>query len=198
MRSESPTTGPRPPGVTLRLYALLALLQTASALRPPVAKRVWHTVSFGAVHGENRGDRPMDPPRTRTDDLFWLRDDSRQSEEVLEHLRAENAFTEASTSHLAAFRSSLYEELLSHIEEDYDSSAYPAPDGFEYWSRTRKGLSFSQHWRRRIAGGADELVLDENAVASSLPNPSQCDVGEVALSPSGDRLAFSVDGSGDE
>ena len=181
------------------MFAALTLSAAALSgpLRPPVAKRVPHTVTFGTVPGENRGKNPMEPPLTREDDLFWLRDDTRKNEEILDLLREENAYTSERTGHLDTFRTRLYDEMLSHVQEDDDTDPYPSGDGFEYWRRTRKGLSFAEHWRR-VPGGADELVLDVNAVAKTLPNPAQCDVGEVSCSPSGERLAYAVDGSGYE
>ena len=181
------------------MIATLPLITAALSgpLMPPVARRVPHTVTFGAVTDENRGQKPMDPPLTRDDDLFWLRDDTRKNEEILTILRDENAYTADRTGHLDAFRTGLYDEMLSHVQEDDDTDPYPAADGYEYWRRTLKGLSFGEHWRR-VSGGPDELVLDVNAVAKTLPNPAQCDVGEVACSPSGKQLAYAVDGSGYE
>lgn len=88
---------------------------TGSGVTPPVAKRVPHTVKFGKVAGENRGNNPMDPAIGVQDDLFWLRDDSRKDEEILGLLRDENEYSEACTSHLEGFRATLYDEMLSHI-----------------------------------------------------------------------------------
>jgi oligopeptidase B len=63
-----------------------------SSLPPPIAERRDHDVVFGAVAGQNRGGAPFASPRARNDPWFWLRDDKRESEEVLAHLRAENAY----------------------------------------------------------------------------------------------------------
>ena len=148
----------------------------------------------------------MDPPKLLQDDLFWLRDDTRKNEEVLELLRQENAYTAAQTDHLDAFRGALYEEMLSHVQEDDDTFPAPSPDGFEYWSRTVKGKSFRQYLRRpRGESTVEETILDVNLVPT-LPffsgnpdwDPSQCDVGAVTPDPSGRMLAYCVDGSGYE
>ena len=117
-------------------------MSSGGAAAPPVAKRVPHSVKFGKVAGENRGPNPMDPALEVADDLFWLRDDSRKDEEILGLLREENAYSAARTSHLDSFRTSLYDEMLSHIKEDDDTHPAPASDGYEYWSRTVKGASF--------------------------------------------------------
>ena len=162
-------------------------------------------VRFGKVPGENRGENPMSEPIEVLDDLFWLRDDTRKNEEVLQLLRHENAYTEAQTEHLGAFRSKLYDEMISHIEEDDDTHPAPSADGYEYWSRTVKGKSFRQFLRRRAGSTAEQLLLDVNAVASfdyfaanEGWSAAQCDVRQVKTSPSGTLLAYSVDGSGYE
>ena len=88
------------PSALSRLKLLSASFAAVSALRPmmmstaaasvspPVAKRVAHTVTFGKVDGENRGTNPMEPVELQ-DDLFWIRDDTRKNEEVLQLLREE-------------------------------------------------------------------------------------------------------------
>jgi len=93
--------------------------------RPP--HKIPATVTFGAAPGEDRGEDPMDPPVLRDDDLFWLRDDDRKDPAVLDHLRGENAHTEAATAHLAGARKTLYEELKGHVLEA-DQTA-PVPHG---------------------------------------------------------------------
>jgi len=72
---------------------LLAAMQTSSFALAPVARRELRDVQFGRVAGENRGALAMDPAKTMKDPYFWLRDDARESEEVLEHLRLENEFS---------------------------------------------------------------------------------------------------------
>ena len=138
----------------------------AASVSPPVAKRVAHTVTFGKVDGENRGTNPMEPVEIQ-DDLFWIRDDTRKNEEMLQLLREENAYSQQVTAHLDGFRGDLYTEMLSHVQEDDDTYPSPAPDGYEYWSRTIKGKSFRVYLRRPRGSGAGEqeqTILDVNEV----------------------------------
>ena len=151
-----------------------SVLAAAALQVPPVAKRVPHQVHFGAA-GENR--------LTLNDDLFWLRDDTRSSHEVLELLRKENEYSQSRTVHLAPLREALYQEMLSHLQEEFDQFPCPAADGYEYWSRTVAGRPFRLHLRR-LRGrpvAEEEVVLDINAVAATLPKAqrAQCDVSEV-------------------
>ena len=177
--------------MTTVLWSVLA----AVALQvPPVAKRVPHAVHFGAAGSEDR--------LTLNDDLFWLRDDTRSSHEVLELLRKENEYSQSRTAHLAPLREALYQEMLSHLQEEFDQFPSPAADGYEYWSRTVAGRPFRLHLRR-LRGrpmAEEEVVLDINAVAATLPKEqqAQCGVAQVLPSPSGRLLAYSVDGTGDE
>ena len=177
--------------MTTVLWSVLA----AVALQvPPVAKRVPHAVHFGAAGSEDR--------LTLNDDLFWLRDDTRSSHEVLELLRKENEYSQSRTAHLAPLREALYQEMLGHLQEEFDQFPSPAADGYEYWSRTVAGRPFRLHLRR-LRGrpmAEEEVVLDINAVAATLPKEqqAQCGVAQVLPSPSGRLLAYSVDGTGDE
>lgn len=178
-------------------------------VRPPVARRVPHTVYFGVnpeAANENRGTNPMNPPVTMTDELYWIRDNERKNPEVLSLLNAENAYTDSKTMHLEASREALYSESLSHIQEDDDEHPIPADDGYEYWSRTIAGKSFKQYLRQKIGtSNAEQVYLDVNVVPS-LPffssNPKwdaqQCDVRSIKPSFSGTTLAYCVDGSGYE
>ena len=161
---------------------------------PPVAKRVPHAVHFGAAGSEDR--------LTLNDDLFWLRDDTRSSHEVLEHLRKENEYSQSRMAHLAPLREVLYQEMLSHLQQEFDQFPSPAADGYEYWSRTVAGRPFRLHLRR-LRGrpmAEEEVVLDINGVAATLPKEqqAQCGVAQVLPSPSGRLLAYTVDGTGDE
>ena len=191
--------------------SLRASMSTAiKSVMPPVARREPRSVYFGVNpddRSENRGAAPMDPPIEYVDDHYWIRDDDRKNEEVLSLLHAENAYTDLKTSHLAPFRSVLYDEMLSRIQEDDDEYPVPAADGYEYWARTVKGQSFKQYLRKRIgdAVAAAQVFLDVNAVPS-LPfftsnanwDAKQCDVQSIKPSPSGALLAYCVDGSGYE
>ena len=135
--------------MAMRRFRLISSVVAAAALRPfmsaarvsspPVARRASHMVKFGRVEGENRGPQPMETIELE-DDLFWLRDDTRSNEEILGHLREENEYTQAKTSHLEEFREALYDEMLGHVQEDDDT--YPHPSKRR---RTRTGSCAALH-----------------------------------------------------
>ncbi|KAJ1627515.1 prolyl oligopeptidase [Pavlovales sp. CCMP2436] len=203
---DSPPGAGSSPGSRARAAVALGLLAATGASAaasaegvptPPIAPRRPHIVKLGKVAGEDRGEHASDPPKELVDDFFWLRDDKRQNPEVLAHLHAENAYTEAMTSHLEQFRAKLYRELLSHVRETDDSCPYPH-GAFDYYTRTVEGLSYVLHCRRPKGAGkaAEQLLLDENEVAAA--HPDHCDVGALEPSPSHGLLAYSLDGKGYE
>lgn len=139
----------------------------------------------------------------RQDPWFWLRD--REDPEVLAYLEAENAFTDAETAPLAAFRDGLFEEMKARIKET--DMSVPARRGpWWYYSRTEEGKSYAIHCRRP-ARGRDELppagepgdeeqiLLDENAEAEG---SEYFAVGGAAVSHDHRWLAWSADRTGDE
>eukprot|EP00929_Paragymnodinium_shiwhaense_P041616 TRINITY_DN21604_c0_g1_i1.p1 TRINITY_DN21604_c0_g1~~TRINITY_DN21604_c0_g1_i1.p1 ORF type:complete len:835 (+),score=155.99 TRINITY_DN21604_c0_g1_i1:147-2651(+) len=165
-----------------------------AAAAPPVAEKQPHTVLVGRVENETRGKSPMDPPKQVEDPYFWLRDDTRSKPEVLDHLKAENAYTDARTSHLTAFRDELYAELRSHQQEADEE--YPMPRGaFEYYKRHAEGLSYAIHCRRPAGGGAEQTLLDENQLAEGR---EYCVVSDVEASPQQKLVAFTADFTGYE
>ena len=178
----------------------LATAARAKTLRriPPVARRAAEKVFFGvnpADPQEDRGPAPMDPPRTRTDEYYWLRDETRKDAEVLAHLAAENAFAEEATMDLQHLREELYDDMLLRLKETDDDHPYQHGD-FLYYTRTVKGLSYKIHCRKPAGpGGREQIVLDENAVAAGH------DYSAISChepSPDHTLLAYAVDHNGYE
>merc|ERR1719428_370357 len=116
------------------------------ALRP-------HSVPFGAVEGEDRGENVMNPPILRVDPYFWIRDQAHQNEEAQQLLRDEDAYCEQSLAHLRQLRERLYAEMIGHTKEaDIDVPA-PHVDGYAYYSRTFDGKAYRAHYRAKIVAG---------------------------------------------
>ncbi|KAA8492595.1 Protease 2 [Porphyridium purpureum] len=162
--------------------------------KPPIAEKKPAQVLFGKVAGENRGESPMDPPRVRMDDYFWMRDDKRKDPKVIRHLQLENAYTKYATKHLEAERKALYEEMLSHVQETDESVPYRHGQ-YMYYHRNVKGLSYDINARKRVGSEAEEIVLDENELAKGL---SHCDVRALEPSPDHTLVAYSLDNMGYE
>lgn len=188
------------------------------AASPPVALRRAHTTFYGTAppHAEpgleHRGPSPMQPPVTRTDPYYWLRDDARQDVEVLSLLRAENAYTQHQTAHLQKLRETIYGELKARLQET-DETARFRSGAYLYFTRTIAGQSYAIHCRclatlgsQSAAGSAGmcapgaavEVLLDENDVAAGLPSGSQMSVHSVVASPGHHFVAYTIDTTGYE
>src|SRR5215469_411858 len=98
--------------------------QSPVAARKPVAHR---------IHGD-----------LRTDDYAWLRE--KENCEVLGYLEAENAYTEAILKPTESFQESLYQEMLSRIQQTDLSVPYRLR-GFQYFTKTIEGQQYPLHFR---------------------------------------------------
>jgi oligopeptidase B len=146
----------------------------------------------------------------RHDDLAWLKD--RSDPAVLELLRAEEAHAQQATAHLAGLRQRLFEEIRARILET-DLSVPVGKDDWWYYRRTVEGQDYAVHCRcpRRRGPGDDpappdstgspeplpgeQVVLDENALAEP---GGYLAIGDLAVSPAHELVAYTVDTSGDE
>ncbi|RQM19694.1 hypothetical protein B5M09_011283 [Aphanomyces astaci] len=159
-------------------------------MTPPVLEKRPQNVPFGKVPGENRGKQPMEPIIYLEDPYYYVRDDTRTNTEILDHLRAENAYTKAALSHLDSLQDELYKELLSHVQETDQTAPYPHGD-FVYYTRTEEGKAYGIHYRKpRHDDGAEKILLDVNKLAEG---HAYCGVRSVEVSPDHKLLAYSVD-----
>ncbi len=150
------TSGKSSPAETRRriggspLSPVLDAIPSSDDIQPPVAKKVDKTIYFGKnveKTDEYRGKNPMDPPLTKVDPYYWMRDDERSNPEVLAHLEAENKYCEKKMEHLKNYHSNLYDEMLSHMKETDESVPTPH-DGYLYYSRNEEGKSYKIHCRK--------------------------------------------------
>jgi oligopeptidase B len=134
---------------------------------------------------------------TFTDDYAWLRDPGYPEvtdEQILSHLKAENAHFEAAMAPHAALIETIFQEMKGRIKEDDQS--VPARDGaYRYWRAFETGGQYRKWWRAPIAGGADELILDEPALAEG---KEYFRLGALTISEDGRWLAYAIDDNGSE
>ena len=130
---------------------------------------------------------------TRTDDYYWLRE--KENPDVIAYLEAENSYMEAMTAHTKDLQQTLYEEMVSRIQET-DSSAPVKYGDFYYYTRTEAGKQYKIHCRKQGSLDApEEILLDENALAEG---EAYFRVGVTRISPDHSLLAYSTDTSGGE
>ncbi|SEP89068.1 oligopeptidase B Serine peptidase. MEROPS family S09A [Arthrobacter sp. OV608] len=170
---------------------------TTATPSPPVAKQV-------PTERKHHGD-------TFVDNYEWLRD--KESAEVVEHLKAENAYQEAVTAHQEPLREAIFQEIKGRTQET-DLSVPHRKDDWWYFSRSVEGKEYGiqcrvkaedtgnpvQDWTPpRVEPGVDipgeEVLLDGNVEAEGKPFFS---VGGTAVTVDGTLYAYAVDNSGDE
>ena len=117
-----------------------------------------------AVERSKHPELLMDPPESREDPYYWMRDDSRKSPEIRSFIRRENMHTQAVCKPLANTRKTLYKEMLSHVNETNTSFPYPL-DNYLYYTRTVKGLSYCIYCRKAGPEAPEEVLLDVNKLA---------------------------------
>jgi len=148
-------------------------------IRPPKAKRIPYKTQ---VHGVSW-----------CDDYFWLRE--RDNAEVLEYIRAENAYTKGIMEPTQELQKDLYQEMVARIKETDET--VPAKKGnYFYYSRTEKGKQYSIYCRKHQSLEAvEEIILDCNKLAKGRKYFS---LGVFEISPKHNYLAYSTDVTGAE
>ncbi|ASM51544.1 oligopeptidase B [Pseudoalteromonas espejiana DSM 9414] len=131
--------------------------------------------------------------KTRTDNYYWMRDDARENEDVLAHLKAENAYSDEQLAAMKPLQNTVFEELKGRIVKD--DNTVPVKDG-KYWyhSEVRGDDEYSRHYRSTSISADDkQLLLDVNVLAQT---HEFYELGEVALSPCEQLMAYSEDTEG--
>jgi oligopeptidase B len=134
---------------------------------------------------------------TIEDPWAWLKDENYpdvEDKDVLAYLEAENAYFAAAMAPHQPLVDRLYEEMKGRIKED--DSSVPQKDGdWLYWTAYETGGQYRKWWRRPVAGGPDELLLDEPALAAG---KEYFRLGAFAVSNDATKLAYAIDDNGSE
>ncbi len=163
---------------------------------PPVAKKI-------PVARTHHG-------HTFVDNYEWLRE--KENPDVVAHLNAEQAYTDAVTADQEQLREDIFNEIKNRTQET-DLSVPSRKDGWWYYSRSVEGQAYGIQCRVRaestgalanwtppqVAAGVDvpseQILLDGNAEAAGQPFFS---LGGAAVTRDGNLYAYAVDNAGDE
>lgn len=134
---------------------------------------------------------------TIEDPYFWLKDQGYpkvDDADVLAYLKAENAYFEAAMAPHEKLVTTLFEEMKGRVKED--ESSVPARDGdYLYWWAFKPGAQYRTWYRKPVAGGAEQVILDEAAEAEG---KEYYRLGALEVSPDGRLGATLVDDNGSE
>ena len=153
---------------------------------PPIAEQREHSYTHHGI--------------TISDPYDWLYDKSYpevDDEDVLDYVRAENAFFEAQMAPQADQTETLFTEMRARIKED-DSTVPQRRGEFYYWSEFEEGAQYRKHYRRAVGlpdNASPELILDQNALAEG---HEYFRLGALSVSQNGRFIAYSTDTSGSE
>ncbi len=165
--------------IVLSIMAALNVSNFAqsNALRAPMTEKKTKTTK---IHDD-----------TMIDEYFWLREKS--NPQVIAHLEAENAYSEAVMKPTAALQDKLYKEMVGHIKETDVNVPYRW-GGYFYYTRTEQGKQYPISCRKKGSLDAkEEVVLDQNEMAKGLKFFA---VGAFVPSDDGNLLAYSTDTTG--
>jgi oligopeptidase B len=174
---------------------------TDTAVKPPIAEKRPHSFTHHGV--------------TISDEYNWLRDagyPAIDDKDILDHLKAENAYFEAQMGPQAALTETIFQEMKGRVKED--DSSVPQKDGdYIYWSKFDEGAQYRKHYRKHVQitpdirtihgkpspdeviEGPDQLILDENKLAKG---KEYFRLGAAEVSPDGKLLAYAYDDNGSE
>ncbi len=133
------------------------------------------------------------------DPYAWLQE--RDTDAVLDYLKAENSYQEAQLADQAELRETLFQEIKGRILET--DLSLPSPWGpYLYYTRTTAGDEYPRHYRcprpaddsLSVDESREQLLLDPNVLAGG----GFFSLGAFSISPDHQRLAYSLDTTGDE
>ncbi len=153
------------------------LLLNSDAAKAPVTERRPKTVGL-------HGDKIEDP-------YFWLRE--KETPAVLDHLKAENAYTAAVMAPFKPFEDALYNEMLGRIKQT-DVSAPYLQRGYWLYQRTEEGKQYRVLCRKKgTLSAPEEVILDVNKLSEGQKFMS---LGVFQYSDDNALLAYSTDVNG--
>ena len=141
----------------------------------------------------------------RMDPYFWLRDDTRQSAEIIDHLENENRYANQLLEPLTHSIATLDAEMAARLKPD-DVSVPFLRRGWWYYTRYRPGEEYPLYVRQEADLGVDarsilhaisqhdfakeQVLLDANALAQGHPYFA---IGQCVISPDSKRCAWTQD-----
>jgi len=145
---------------------------------PPKAKTVPHVMT---LHGD-----------TRTDNYYWLRDDTRSDQDVLDYLHQENDYGRDVMASQQALQDRLLKEIVDRLPQREVSAPYTR-NGYRYRHVYEPGCEYAIYQRQSVLNCEwDEwqVLLDANKRAA---HSEFYTLGGLAVSPDNKIMALAED-----
>lgn len=182
------------------IWMFLAVIATPLVVSPPLSAQEKDpdlTQMPSAPVAEQRPHEMTLHGRTLSDPWHWLRDESYpvvDDADILAYVKAENAYFEAAMKPHEALVETLFQEMKGRIKEA--DASVPQKDGdWLYWIEFEQGAEYKKWYRRPVAGGEAQLILDEVALAAG---KDYFRLADMAVSPDGRLMAYAFDDNGSE
>ncbi|MDC1443151.1 prolyl oligopeptidase family serine peptidase [Gammaproteobacteria bacterium] len=127
---------------------------------------------------------------SRTDNYYWLRDDSRTNKEMLSYLESENEYADQWFSSRKPYSDEIAAELIQQIPDEETSFGF-TNNRIKYFNKIKKNDQLPRYFR--MVNGKEELLIDAN---ENLKNQEYYSIQSISPSPSNKYVAFSEDNTG--
>ncbi len=165
----------------------------------PIPRVSHHEVWFGNVSdGKLRGSEELiaNPPFSHTDNYFWLRNDSRTNQEIIEIINQENTYTKSILDPHHDLQTQIFQELKKYIKEDYSThptAEHSVKSPFKYSKEFKFGSGYYKYQQLDTRVNQTRTLLDINELAKG---KTQCDVTGLTCSLDEKYFSYCVDFDG--
>ena len=123
--------------------------ENQNEMKAPIAEKIKKELT---IHGDSR-----------IDNYYWLKE--RENPNVLEYLKAENAYTNAVLAHTEKLQEKIYNEIVGRIEQTDMSVPYFFNE-YYYYNRFEEGKEYPIYCRKKGSMEAEEeIMLNVNEMA---------------------------------
>ena len=158
------------------IFILISCSDNISLMNPPKPEKI-------PVVLENHGD-------VRTDYYYWLRDDSRSDQKIINYLKDENKYSDLWFNSKVDYQSSILNELIDQLPDKEVS--FPVDNyGISYFSKSYDSKQLDVYFRK--IDSKEEIILDPNI---KFETQEYYQAGRVNPNPINTIAAFSEDNDG--
>ena len=160
----------------LVIFILISCSDNISLMNPPKPEKIPFVL-------EKHGD-------VRTDYYYWLRDDSRSDQKIINYLKDENIYSDLWFKNNVDYQSSILNELINQLPDKEVS--FPVDNyGISYFSKSYDSKQLDVYFRK--IDNKEEVILDPN---TKFETQDYYQAGRVNPNPINTIAAFSEDNDG--